>query len=113
MIARIWRGWTTAANADAYCRLLLDEVLPAIEARNIAGLLQVDAMRRDLGDEVEFTTVMLFDSPDAIARFVGDDLTVAYVPPATRALLARFDTQAAHHDVLRRRDQPEPARGRR
>jgi len=110
--ARVWRGWTTPENADAYQRLLLTEVIPGIEARGIAGLLQIDVLRRDDGDSVEFTTIMAFDSIEAIERFVGPDATLAYVPPAARALLARFDTRAVHHDLLDRRSQPDLARGR-
>ncbi len=112
MIARIWHGWTTAATADAYQALLLGTVLPTIEAREIAGLLNIDVLRREVDDEVEFTTVMLFDTVEAIRRFVGDDVTIAHVPDAARALLARFDARAAHHDVVERRPRRDYARGR-
>ena len=37
MIARIWRGWTTPANADAYQQLVSQEVLPSIAAGNLVG----------------------------------------------------------------------------
>lgn len=30
---RIWHGWTTPENADAYQQLLHDEVFPGIEAK--------------------------------------------------------------------------------
>ncbi len=112
MITRIWHGWTTAAKADAYCHLLLTEVVPAIEARGIAGFLQIDVLRRDDGGEVEFTTVMLFDTIDAVRRFAGDDFAAAHVPAAARSLLARFFARAAHHDVVDRRRQPDHPRGR-
>ena len=114
MIGRIWRGWTTRDGAAAYERLLCHEVIPAIEARTIAGFLHVDILRREVaGDEVEFTTIMVFDSLDAVHRFVGDsDADGAYVPQAARALLSRFDEHAAHHDILGRRCQPDHARGR-
>ena len=112
MIGRIWRGWTTQDQAVAYQRLLCSEVIPAIEARAVAGLLQIDILRRDAGAEVEFTTILLFDSIEAVHRFAGEDVTAAHVPPAARAILARFDDAAAHHDVIDRRCQPEHARGR-
>ncbi len=112
MIARIWRGWTTPANADAYQHLLCTEVVPAIEARCIAGFLQIDILRRNDGEEVEFTTIMAFDTIAAIERFIGPDATLAHVPDAARALLARFDARAAHHQLLERRAQPDLARGR-
>ncbi len=112
MIVRTWHGWTTPANAEAYRTLLLGTILPDIEARDIAGLLNIDVLRRDVGDEVEFTTLMLFDSEAAIRRFVGDDVTVAHVPDSARAVLARFDARAVHREVIDRRARPDHARGR-
>lgn len=32
MICRLWRGWTTKDNADAYERIVRGEVIPGIEA---------------------------------------------------------------------------------
>jgi hypothetical protein len=37
VIARIWRGWTTSENADAYQRIVSEEVLPGIARRNLDG----------------------------------------------------------------------------
>jgi hypothetical protein len=33
VIGRIWHGWTTKANADAYQQLLEKKFLPEIESR--------------------------------------------------------------------------------
>lgn len=106
MICRIWRGWTTAENADAYERVVRGEVIPGIEARGIAGFRHIDLMRRELeGGEVEFLTAMWFDDLESIKAFVGDDQTVSHVPPAARAVLARFDERSSHYDVLEDRPQ--------
>jgi hypothetical protein len=105
MICRIWRGWTTPANAEAYERVVRGEVIPGIEARRIPGFEQIDLMRRDLGDEVEFQTIMWFDRLQSIIDFVGEDYSVSHVPPAARAVLSRFDARAAHYEVIDRRDQ--------
>ena len=105
MICRLWRGWTTPENADAYQRIVHTEVIPGIEARKIAGFRHIDLMRRDLGDGVEFQTLMWFDSLDAIIAFVGEDYFVSDVPPAARAVLTRFDERAAHYEVIDRREQ--------
>lgn len=112
MIARIWHGWTTAANADALEHLMCATVIPDFEAREVAGLLQIDMLRRDDGDEVEFTTVLLFDTVEAIERFAGHDATLAHVPPDAGALLARSDPRATQHIVVDRRIQSDHARGR-
>lgn len=106
MICRIWRGWTTAANADAYERVVRGEVIPGIEARKIPGFRHIDLMRRELDDgEVEFLTAMWFDDVAAIQAFVGEDHTVSHVPAAARAVLARFDEHSSHYDVLEDRPQ--------
>ena len=62
-------------------------------------------MRRELDNEYEFTTLMWFDSLDAVKAFIGEDYSVSHVPPQARAVLARFDERAAHFEVLDRRPQ--------
>lgn len=101
MICRIWNGWTTAANADPYERLLLTEIAPGIVAKGIAGFQRMQVLRDITSDgEVCFTTLMWFDSLESIHAFAGDDHEVAVVPPRARALLLRFDTRSRHSDVL-------------
>jgi antibiotic biosynthesis monooxygenase (ABM) superfamily enzyme len=80
MICRLWRGWTTPEDADEYERVVRTEVIPGIEARNIPGFRHIDLMKRDLGSEIEFQTLMWFDSLDAIKQFMGDDYAVSHVP---------------------------------
>jgi antibiotic biosynthesis monooxygenase (ABM) superfamily enzyme len=99
MICRIWHGWTNHANADAYEHLLHDEVFRGIASRKIAGYHGIELLRRDAGDEVEFQTSMWFDSLDAVRTFAGPAYEQAVVPPAARALLARFDERSAHYEV--------------
>ena len=105
MICRLWRGWTTPDNADAYERVVRGEVIPGIEARRIPGFRHIDLMKRDIGDEVEFQTLMWFDTLDSIIAFVGEDYAVSHVPEAARAVLSRFDSHAAHYEVIDRRPQ--------
>lgn len=103
MISRIWHGWTTPANADAYEALLRTEIFEGIEKRSISGFLGIDLLRRDHADEVEFVTIMWFASLDAVRAFSGSDYEVAVVPPAARRLLSRFDARSAHYEVRERR----------
>jgi len=103
MICRIWHGWTTPANADSYERLLREEIFGGIERRGLAGFRGIDLLRREAGGETEFVTLMWFDSLEAVAAFAGDDYEVAVLPPAARALLARFDARSAHYSVKERR----------
>lgn len=55
--------------------------------------------RRSLGAEVEFVTVMWFDSLEAVRAFAGEDYEVAVVPPEARARLSRFDARSQHYAV--------------
>jgi heme-degrading monooxygenase HmoA len=80
MICRVWRGWTTSANAAAYEAIVRGEVIPEIEARRIPGFLSIDLMRRPTQDGVEFATIMWFDDIGAVKAFVGEDYDVAHVP---------------------------------
>ena len=105
MICRLWRGWTTPANAGAYEAAVRGEVIPGIEARAIPGFLHIDLMRRDHGDEVEFQTLMWFDSIDSIRAFMGEDYAASHVPAAAQKVLSRFDARAAHYEVIDRRPQ--------
>lgn len=105
MICRLWRGWTTAENADAYQRIVQTEVIPGIEMRKIAGFRHIDLMKRDLGDEIEFQTLMWFDSLNAVKAFMGEDFEASHVPSNARAVLKRFDERSEHYEVIDRREQ--------
>ncbi len=99
MISRIWHGWTTPANADVYEALLKSEIFSGIQNRQIPGYRGIQLLRRNVGDEVEFITVMWFDSIEAVRIFAGEDYEVAVVPPKARAVLARFDARSQHYEV--------------
>ncbi len=103
MLARIWHGWTTPDNAPAYERLLRQEIFAGIVRRELPGFREIALLRRSAGAEEEFVTIMWFDSLDAVRSFAGSDHEVAVVPPAARALLARYDERSAHYEVVERR----------
>jgi heme-degrading monooxygenase HmoA len=100
MISRIWHGWTTLEKADAYEELLRGEVLPGIH--RVKGFKGAHLLRRDGKEEVEFVTLTMFDSLDAVREFAGEDYEVAVVPPEARKLLARFDARSAHYKTVLR-----------
>jgi heme-degrading monooxygenase HmoA len=97
---RYWRGWTTPENADAYQKVVSETVLPGIAARELEGYHGAYLLRRELDGEVEFATILLFDSLDGVRAFMGEDYETAHVPPAARAVLLRFDERSAHYDML-------------
>jgi len=100
MITRVWHGWTTPANAPVYESLLRSEIFTGIAARQIVGYRGISLCRRELGEEVEFVTIMWFDSLDAVRAFAGENYELAVVPPKARAMLARFDTTSAHYETI-------------
>jgi heme-degrading monooxygenase HmoA len=105
MICRLWRGWTTKGDADAYERVVRGEVIPGIEAMNIPGFRAIDLARRERDHDVEFMTLMWFDTLDSVKAFTGEDYEAAHVPPRARAVLTSFDARSAHYEVLDRREQ--------
>jgi heme-degrading monooxygenase HmoA len=99
MIARVWRGWTKAEDANAYENLLQEVVYP--------GLYKLDGyrggyiLRQEQGDETEFVTVNLFESIDAVKAFAGDDYETPVFEPEARKLLSRVESIARHYEVKR------------
>ena len=99
MIARVWRGWTTPESADVYERLLKTEIFPGIAAKGVAGYRGITLLRRPLGSEVEFMTIMRFDSWQAVKDFAGEDHEAAFVPAKAQQVLARFDARSQHYEI--------------
>lgn len=104
MIERIWHGWTTPDDADEYERRLREDILPAFADDGIEGYRGVRVLRREHEDEVEFVTVIRFESVDDVRAFAGEDYERAHVPPEAREVLKRFEDEAAHYEV---RDERE------
>lgn len=99
MISRIWHGWTTPGNADKYEALLKEEIFVGIENRHIRGFRGIQLLRREVGAEVEFITIMTFDSLDAVREFAGEDYEAAVVPEKAREVLSHFDQRSQHYEI--------------
>jgi antibiotic biosynthesis monooxygenase (ABM) superfamily enzyme len=98
MVARIWHGYSpTREHADAYEAMLKPELLPGVSKKK--GYRGSHLMRRDLGDEIEFITILFFDSLDDIKALTGPDYETAVIPAERRQHLSRFDARAAHYEV--------------
>jgi len=104
MIGRLWHGWTAPEDADAYEELLRSRVLPGID--RLEGHEGSFLLRRERDGRVEFVTLTLWESLDAVRAFAGDDYELAVVPPDAQALLADYERTSAHFDV---RVEPRPA----
>ncbi len=99
MISRIWHGYTSQTNANTYEALLKNEIFTGIKNRKISGYKGIQLFRRNMGSEVEFITVMWFESLNAVRVFAGEDYEAAVVPPNARLLLSRFDARSQHYEV--------------
>jgi antibiotic biosynthesis monooxygenase (ABM) superfamily enzyme len=100
MISRVWHGWTTHGNAPVYRQLLEREILPGIAAKDLPGYRGAHLLRREIDGEVEFVTILWFESLDGVRALAGENYEEAYVPPKARAVLARFDARSQHYDTL-------------
>jgi len=98
MIARLWRGWTKRADAKAYEEMLRNEIFPSIAARNIRGYRSAELFIREDGDEVQFVTLLRFDSMDAVKEFAGADESKPLIFSKAERLIARME-QARHYRI--------------
>lgn len=97
MIARVWHGYTKPEHADAYEAMLKPELLPGVGG--MQGYRGSYLLRREAGDEVEFVTIMLWDSIDAIRAIAGPDYETAVIPEERQKYLSHYDAKSAHYEV--------------
>jgi antibiotic biosynthesis monooxygenase (ABM) superfamily enzyme len=98
VIARVWHGYTTPEHADAYEAMLKPELLPGISKK--PGFRGSYLLRRNAGAEIEFITIMLWDSLDSIRAAAGPDYETAIIPEERRQHLSRWDTKSAHYKIV-------------
>ncbi len=99
MIARIWHGWTKPENSTAYEDMLRDEIFPSIAARNIKGYRGAELFIYKNGAEVEFMTLLRFDSMEAVKEFAGADESKPVIYPKAESLLSRMDERSTHYRI--------------
>lgn len=99
MVARIWHGFTSLENADAYEQFLKTEFLPSVEKKKIPGYRKFYILRKEEKDEVVFITIMWFESLGQIKTFAGKDYQKSVVHPKAQALLKRYDSHAQHFEL--------------
>jgi len=97
MIARIWRGWANASNADDYYRHFTSNVAPHL--KNIMGHQGAYLLRHESKGEVEFVAVSFWETMETIKAFAGPNPDAAVVEPDARAALKAFDDFARHYEV--------------
>lgn len=98
MIARVWRGWTSRGNADAYEHHLRTTVFPGIH--RVRGYRGAQLFRRQEDEEVEFIAITYFETMDAVRGFAGPDCGVAVISEVAAKLLSHYDQRAEHYTVV-------------
>jgi heme-degrading monooxygenase HmoA len=98
MITRMWRGWTAAADADAYERFLRTELFP--EVAKLPGFRGARILRRRVGHDEEFVTLTAFEALDAVSKFAGDDIETPVIEPEAQRLLSRYEKRVAHYETV-------------
>jgi len=88
-----------------YEALLREEIFVGIRNAGIRGFQGIQLLRREVGREFEFVTIMTFDSLDAVREFAGADYEAAVVPDKARAILSHFDERSQHYEVIEERHE--------
>jgi antibiotic biosynthesis monooxygenase (ABM) superfamily enzyme len=97
VIARVWHGYTKPEHADAYEAMLKPELLPGVS--KVKGYQGSYLLRREAGPEIEFITILLFESIDAIRAVAGPDYETAVIPQERREYLSRYDAKSSHYEI--------------
>ena len=79
--------------------MLRNEIFPSIAARNIKGYHGAELFIREDGDEIEFVTLLRFDSMDAVKEFAGTDEGKPVIYPKAEGLLTRMDDRSQHYRI--------------
>jgi hypothetical protein len=103
VIGRLWSGRTRTADADAYEQFLRCDLLPQLA--RLDGSRGAYIMRRDVPGAVDFVTLTLFDSLDAIRNFAGQQEELPVIEPRAAELLSEYDDRVRHFEVVVAPDQ--------
>lgn len=98
MIGRVWHGYTKRENAAAYEEMLLRDILPSIH--RVVGYRGAWLLRKDEEAEVEFITITLWESVDAVRDFAGPQWDVSVIAPEAEHLLSRHDERSKHYNAI-------------
>ena len=98
MIARIWRGATREADAEAYVEYLRGTGRKAY--RETPGNQGAWVLWRVVDGRAEFLTLSFWESTEAIRGFAGADIERAVFYPKDDRYLVERDTTVRHFQVI-------------
>ena len=100
MVCRVWHGWTTVGHAQRYDDYLQNELLPRLDRElRSHGYRGYQVLRLSRGEEVEFMTMLWFDSIENVRAFAGENYETPVISEKARSLLTRFADRADHYQL--------------
>ena len=100
MVCRVWYGWTSVSHAQLYDDYLQKELFPRVDGDlHSHGYLGYQLLRRSQGEEVEFMTMLWFDSIESVRSFAGENYEKPVISEKARSLLTRFAERADHYQL--------------
>jgi heme-degrading monooxygenase HmoA len=108
MVLRTWTAITRSPReAEEYAEHLRTTVFPrlhTIDGHMGAYLLQRQPLVANRsprpGTAVGVMVITVWESPEAIRAFAGDDSGMAVIDPAVRHLFVNVDERVTHYDVV-------------
>jgi heme-degrading monooxygenase HmoA len=97
VIARTWRGWTSAADAESYVEYLNETGVPGLASTE--GNRGLYIFRRTEDARAEFVVLSLWESLDAIRGFAGEEIEKAVFYPEDDRFLVEREWHCVHYDV--------------
>jgi heme-degrading monooxygenase HmoA len=98
MIIRSWKAVALPKNVEAYTRHFHDSVLPAL--RRNPGHRGAYLLKKNGAAGVDLIVLTLWETMEAIHLFAGNAADEAVVEPAAQAVLASFDHNVQHYEVV-------------
>ena len=100
MICRMWHGWIATANADAYDTYLKSELFPRLERELTEhGYRGFQVLRLAKGSEVEFVTLVWFESLSSVRSFAGENYERPVISAKAQSLLSRHAERVEHYEL--------------
>ncbi len=98
MIARIWRGVTSADDAESYREYLQQTGVKEYKATD--GNRGVFVLQKIENGKAEFMLLSLWESYEAIKRFAGEKYEEAVFYQEDERYLIQKDLQVTHYTVV-------------
>lgn len=97
MIARIWLGRTRVEDAEEYLEYV--KKTGVTQQRATLGNRSSMVLTREIGDEVEFLVLSVWESLAAVRAFAGDRPEVAVYYPEDERFLLELEPEVRHYEV--------------